>query len=804
MIKRPVFISVLVIILGEIIALMTENICWMFLLAIVLVILKVITKKQGALFVVIFLFCGIGFLNMNRGIMQKEQMEIICENKEKTECVARGRLTEIVESSYGYNLILSDVSVNQIWQDKLLVSVKEKPNVKIGQTVYARGNLSLISGAKNFGNFDGKNYYRSLEIYGRLSASSLLATGKGDFIRQRIFQEKEKFRENLKRICPGSARIYVGKAEIYEAMLLGERAEMAEEIKELYSTSGIAHILAISSLHISLTGLLAYQLLRKKFRFVVSASVSLALVISFGLLSGMSVATVRAIIMFGLKLFGEILGRKYDVLTAISLSALLLLLDNPFVIFNGGFQMSFIAIIGIVPVWNLLMECMELKNKFLKTVISAMNIHIIMVPVIAYQYFEIPTYSILLNLVVVPMMSIVIVSGLAGMLIGSFSILLGKILILPGCICLSFFTKMCETTKGLPGANVIVGKPEIWKIILYYSVFIGGLFLINHIKGKVEKIHKERKIKVPEGGIDLRKEREEELKVKKLFRQLKVAVGLIVLGLQLLIYIKIPSEFYVSFLDVGQGDGIVIHTKEGINITVDGGSTSVDEVGKRRIIPFLKAKGISRIDYAVMTHGDLDHISGLMELIEQSDENGVEVQCLVLPQIGNADEAYLSLVQLAKENQVEVKYISQGDRWNIGEMSISCIYPKSGETSENRNDLSTVLSVTYEKFSMILTGDISAEVENKLEGLLEKYTLLKVAHHGSNYSSSTTFLNKISPDIAVISVGESNWYGHPGAETLKRLGECGSEVIRTDESGGITVRVHGNQLEIEKYLKESG
>ncbi len=157
-------IAVLAIILGEMIALLTGEIRWILLLAVLAVIVKIITKMQGAFFVVIFLFCTIGFLNMDRGIQQQEQMEQLCEEKAGIQVEVQGRVSGMQETSYGYRMIVSDVVAEGIEQDKVLVSLKEKPRAKIGQTIRMKGTFCPISPAENFGNFDGKEYYRSLEI----------------------------------------------------------------------------------------------------------------------------------------------------------------------------------------------------------------------------------------------------------------------------------------------------------------------------------------------------------------------------------------------------------------------------------------------------------------------------------------------------------------------------------------------------------------------------------------------------------------------------------------------------------------
>ena len=227
-------------------------------------------------------------------------------------------------------------------------------------------------------------------------------------------------------------------------MLFGERSQLNEEIRELYSVSGIAHILAISGLHISIIGGLLYTLLRKRFSFVTAFVVALFLVVAFGMMVGMGIATLRAIVMFVLKIFSEVLGRTFDALTAISFAGILLIINNPFVIFHSGFQMSFAAIITIMMVIPQIRDVSDISNKKILVPISSFIISVCMNPWIAYHYFQLPTYSWLLNLIVVPLMSVVMLFGFGAGVVGlagvsnPLLIWLGRVLLLPSAssICL--------------------------------------------------------------------------------------------------------------------------------------------------------------------------------------------------------------------------------------------------------------------------------------------------------------------------------------------------------------------------------
>jgi competence protein ComEC len=274
------------------------------------------------------------------------------------------------------------------------------------------------------------------------------------------------------------------------------------------------------------------------------------------------------------------------------------------------------------------------------------------------------------------------------------------------------------------------------------------------------------------------------------------------------------KSFSMTMLDVGQGECIFLHTATGKNILIDGGSTSVSNVGQYRILPFLKSQAIRTVDYVIVTHGDEDHVSGLEEILSKED-GGIAVRYLILPDVADKEqEEYAALAELAGKNHIPVGYISDGWRLAEGEMTISCLNPVSGFSSDSANAESVTLSLLYRGLSCLLTGDLEKEGEDHVEELLrtsrknygapEEYTILKVAHHGSKNSTSREFLEQVSPRFALISCGKNNRYGHPHGDLLERLQETDTQVMRTDEMGAVQICISGKTGEIlfRKYLND--
>lgn len=794
-IKRPVFWILLAFVLGEVIAVFDLNIAVPCIVLAIIVIRKIIIKAyedMGA-FVVIFFTLIMGFMLMSNEITTRNHIYDLKENT----VIVQGKIYKIENTAFGTNIYLKGVEVENgeksVSVKRIFVNTEKIPNVKIGNIIKVRGKLRQFEEAANKGNFDSRKYYLSLGFYGKIEAGTIeVINSDYSGIRQGLYELRMEIIERLEKLCSDNKGIFSiinNKNGIIGAIILGDKTDLDSDIKELYSVSGIAHILAISGLHISFIGMAIYRLLRRRFRFLFSAAVSIPVVLSFGIMSGFGISTMRAIIMFILKIIGEVLGRKYDAITAISLAGLVLLVQNPFVVCNSGFQMSFGAIIAIVLILPIVEEILNTDNKIIKVLSANFTISLVMNPILAWNYYELPTFSFLLNIVVVPLMSVVIVSSIVGIFCSCIMFGFGKAVIFPGCGILELYTFLCNIINKSSVASIVVGQPKVTIIIVYYAILLVVLFGLKNIRTKYTRAEKERNIIKKETGLVLEKKAKKERRIKGQNVKLRLAciVGFLLLNC-LIYYIPNPG-FYITFINVGQGDGILIHGDNGTKVMVDGGSTSEKQVAKNCIVPYLKAEGIGTIDYSIITHTDKDHISGILEILENNNSNRIRIKNLVMPDINMKDDTYNELIEKAKLKKINVLYIKKGDTLSLGKTKIKCIYPETTTTASDKNDYCTVLSVKNKTSKILLTGDISKEIEEKIkDDIEENYTVLKVAHHGSNYSSSEKFLKKVNPKYSIISVGKNNSYGHPGNETMERLRKQGGVIYRTDEKGGITIR----------------
>ena len=793
-IKRPVFWILLAFVLGEVIAVFDLNIAVPCIVLAIIVIRKIIIKAyedMGA-FVVIFFTLIMGFMLMSNEITTRNHIYDLKENT----VIVQGKIYKIENTAFGKNIYLKGVEVENgeknVSVKRIFVNTEKIPNVKIGNIIKVRGKLRQFEEAANKGNFDSRKYYLSLGFYGKIEAGTIeIINSNYSGIRQGLYELRMEIIERLEKLCSDNKGIFSiinNKNGIIGAIILGDKTDLDSDIKELYSVSGIAHILAISGLHISFIGMAIYRLLRRRFRFLFSAAVSIPVVLSFGIMSGFGISTIRAIIMFILKIMGEVLGRKYDAITAISLAGLVLLVQNPFVVCNSGFQMSFGAIIAIVLILPIVEEILNTDNKIIKVLSANFTISLVMNPILAWNYYELPTFSFLLNIVVVPLMSVVIVSSIVGIFCSCIMFGFGKAVIFPGCGILELYTFLCNIINKSSVASIVVGQPKVTIIIVYYAILLVVLFGLKNIRTKYTRAEKERNIIKKETGLVLEKKAKKERRIKGQNVKLRLACIAGFLLLNYLIYYIPNPGFYITFINVGQGDGILIHGDNGTKVMVDGGSTSEKQVAKNCIVPYLKAEGIGTIDYSIITHTDKDHISGILEILENNNSNRIRIKNLVMPDINMKDDTYNELIEKAKLKKINVLYIKKGDTLSLGKTKIKCIYPETTTTASDKNDYCTVLSVKNKTSKILLTGDISKEIEEKIkDDIEENYTVLKVAHHGSNYSSSEKFLKKVNPKYSIISVGKNNSYGHPGNETMERLRKQGGVIYRTDEKGGITI-----------------
>lgn len=665
-----------------------------------------------------------------------------------------GIVEEIAEKENSRQIRLSHIylSSDLSYQRQVLVYENQQTTLKIGYKVKAAGSYAPLEEASNPGQFDQKAYYEARGIGMVLKKAKLtVIEAKENIFFQKLYELRSFWAQNLEKIT--------GKEEaaLLKAMLLGEKSSLKKEQKELYQSGGISHILAISGLHISLVGMLLYRFLRKKKRsYPFSALVSGSCMVVYGFLTGFGVSAKRAVFMFLVYLGAELLGETYDVVSALALSGLLILAEQPLQLFQCGFQLSFLSVGAVALGYPALQKRLGWKKKAAMSLLSGLSVTLFTLPCTLYWFYEWMPYAVFLNLIVIPLVPVVFLSGAAGMLTGGVSVAAGMFLAGASAGVLRFFQTLLERTEVLPGSRAVIGQPELWQIALYY-VLVGAAVWGGRCRARKKNQHR-----------------------------IEVRIFFIIFALCILC-LPFHRPVEVTFLDVGQGDAVFLRTEAGTTCLIDGGSTTVSDVGTYRLLPFLKSRGVSSLDYLFLSHMDADHINGAEELLKDQFR-GIPIRHLCLSALPG-DETRERLEKEARLFGTELCYISRGTVFREKGAEIRCLSPVKDQKKEDENENSEVLMVEISGLRILFTGDLGEEGEQELleAGTDLRAAVLKVGHHGSRFSTGEDFLEAVSPGFAVISCAEDNRYGHPASETVERLERAGCRIFYTMKSGAVTL-----------------
>lgn len=672
----------------------------------------------------------------------------------------------------------------------------------VGEKIRVFGEGKAADPARNPGVFDHQLYCRAKGISGIIYADGYTGMGgKAHIVSDSLYRIRRQFSGRLKLIALPE------DAGILSAVLLGEKEDLDSAVYELYRKNGISHLLAISGLHISIVGLGIWKLFRKGGAgFWISGIFAGGFLIAYGMMVGSGPSGVRAVSMAGLSFLAAAAGRTYDLPTAMCIPALGLLLTHPYLLTQASFQLSFLAVISLVYPGRLFSARGEtfFTNEKFSAAASAffvsLSLQMVTAPVVCWHSFGIPVYGVFLNLLVIPLMTYVVLSGFIGLGLSFLSVSAGGAMLGGAHYILKLYEVVCNGIGKLPGAELVLGQPEMWKIGCYYGLVVSGAIIYERGMKIAEKFHEKKhksKEKSEESVLNLWKTR---ILIDRKHRLVFLCAAWLLAFFFLLP--SRPAGLSVTFLDVGQGDGIVLRFASR-TILVDCGSSQQKSVGEKVLVPYLRSQGVTYVDLAVMTHGDQDHINGIRYLLEHP-ESGIRLGGLMMPKAGN-DEIYGKMAELAKEQEIPVYYAAAGDRIeNIAGkgMYMECLSPEGEEKFSDRNEESLVFRVTYDRFSMMLMGDLETGGEENLveSGVLSPVTVLKAGHHGSATSSGESFLEKLSPEITVLSYGRKNRYGHPAKEVKERLGNIGSEILETGISGAVMIEIDGKKMKVRTML----
>ena len=860
--SRPLFFLALFALLGELI--LTPEIPFsyrfLFLFSLLFLSLFLFRKKKNRLFFCSLLCLTLFMLNFysvnHRYRTERESIDYILP----LQAVLRGKVMYVEEQEKKWKLLLSACIVNTALEKKnsslkneekyqkrndlhfqklILYLPKEStgegsmPLPLPGQICSVKGHFLELSPATNEGEFSLPSYYKGEGISGVFQAKTIeLVRGESSPFAKELFTLKQSLGNRIDALFPEET------AGFLKSLFLGERSGITLSEKSLYQSAGISHILAISGLHLSLLGGFFYRLLRKtKLSSLLSSLITSFFLFSYFLFTGSSHSAFRALFMLFLRFAAIQLGKGKDLLSQLSFALLFLLWLNPLSLYSIGMQCSFFTLfvfflleerpgkavrkkkekalskickkhtLGFSKHPSLLLKFPAYLSKLIPCLLSTLPhrlqgsflFYLAMLPLFSLTQFSFPLYAPLLNLLLLPLLPFFFLLGAISILLSYLpeqDFLLLRLLSFSSRFLLNLlfqiFHLFMEKSLALPFSQILLGKMQALSVMLYF-LFLYLLFFFP--------------------------------KAKSL--SLLLSLGFL---LSLPLYLpNPPKELEIAALDVGQGDGFVLR-KGALVFTIDNGSTSKNLFPEQIFFPYCKAKRIQHIDYALLTHCDRDHISGIQALLEKNPS--ISLSHLILPASALQDHRYDLLKRLAYNHGADVSYWQKGDELVFSEqgiclstkktawaenpstskkrgpdtkghqLHIRCFYPNDASYMEEANAHSIGCLLEYGHFRMLFTGDMPKESE---EALLENcreteaspiVDVLKLAHHGSKTSSCPSFLSETRAKFALFSYGKKNRYGHPHKNTVESCKKYRLFPLETAKLGEILIKTNGEQFEI--------
>lgn len=754
----------------------------LFVIPLIFTYTYLIIKKKIRLrkYVILFLVSVI-ISNIQITLLEKsfdEKYKNVSENLEIVGTIISNPMDKQYKNQY--ILKVEKINENKSYKNtNLQLNVKkEEKLLSYGDKIIIKGNFEEASSARNEGGFDYKQYLKSKNVYGIISVDKkdikLIKKNNVDVIDLLANKVSNSMKIKIEQNLSNET------SKLLSGILIGNKNNLQKEIQEDFRNSSLSHVLAISGMHVSYIMLgITFVINKMKFNKKISKIITIFILLFFIILTGKTASVTRACFMSSYIILASLFHKKVHVLASISISLLIILIINPYLILDIGLQLSYGGTIGIVLIYPILKKLKKkkedknskfkkiihkVKEKILDIILITISANLVIFPIVLFHYNTISFTFIISNLLISPIIGIIIILGFISVFASYIISPISKVMFLILQTFLNLLIKIAHFCAELPFSKVYFPTPKIYVIIIYY-VFL--IFIIL--------------------------ERNKIIVIKKINKKIIIIFVIIIIILNLILNF-IPKTFTISFIDVGQGDSMLISTPKGKKILIDGGGSRDEEsfnIGKQTLIPYLLNKGITKLDYILISHFDSDHVGGILSVLEE-----LKVEKVIICE-QEENENYRRFKEIVKNKKIKVYVVKKGDNVKIEEnILLNILWPKDEKIKENAiNNNSIVAKLNYKSFSILLTGDIEKIAENEI---LKEYensnilnaNILKVAHHGSKSSSINEFLEKVKPQIALIGVGEENTFGHPNEGVLKRLENINTKIYRTDKKGEITIKIN--------------
>ncbi len=702
------------------------------------------------------------------------------------------------------------LEAQRVWQDgqprpatgKVLVTVRHlQDRWQYGEVVRLAIKLRVPRNFQTPGSFDYAGYLARRGIYltafvwdDRKIEKIEPANKPGTWLRHRL--------ENIRRTVGTffDAQLSTTAAAILRALIIGDKSRLEPELRDSFTRVGVAHVLAISGLHIGLVATLAYGawwwLLARSQSVLLMWSVpklaalcTLPVVLLYAGLAGGSVSTLRAVIMVTVFLTALLLDQKEEVFRSLALAALIVSLLWPGAIFDISFQLSFVAVLAIFLGLHRFQSWWDNRDETQAVYLSlwrrrlrrwavlyglvSLSATVGTLPLVATHFHTVPLVGFVSNLLLVPFLgSAAVVLGLATAALVFIHTGVATLVVWCAGAVVSLGVWMVEALAALPFAATHFVTLTLFELLVFYTCCVSLLF----------------SSRLRPAGL------------RWVFLSCLFSLMLFD-GLYWLTQRYFQTELRVSFLDVGQGDAAVVEFPGSHVMLIDAGGfmSQTFDSGRALVAPFLWQRKIGRIDTLVLSHPNLDHYGGLEFLAEHFGVTAFWFNGEERPD----SRRFRRLMATLQENDIQIHTLCrETPDWEIGGVQIQILHPPCGQTGLNTNDASLVLRLSHGEVDMLFSGDVEAAGERSLlvtAAQLES-EILKVPHHGSRSSSTQPFLDAVSPEVAVASLGYRNRFRFPAPEVVDRYERQGTTVLRTDQVGTVTVRSDGKRYRVETFL----
>ncbi|MBC8287178.1 MAG: DNA internalization-related competence protein ComEC/Rec2 [Nitrospinae bacterium] len=787
------------------------------------------TRKLSSI-IVLFL-AGFGTLAPTLPDLMRPSNHILNHIQEGKTTSVQGRLyssPRVLEDRTYYLLELESLNARPVTGTVRVSVYKPHAVFKSGDRLrFNKIRLKIPRNFKNPGRFDYHLYLKSkgIDVTGNISRPETMErTGRFDlpFWHTGPQQLRSRLVKSLEKLFPGE------EGALLKAMVLGMKDSLPFEVRENYIATGLAHLMAVSGLHIGFVAAASYFTLwpavfywlfrlkpdsaRAGHARKVTAVLCLIPVLFYMVVVGAKVSSLRAGIMVSALLIAILFDRKSSLFNAFLTAAFVILLWKPESVLDVGFQLSFMAVGGILLVFTLLSQinddpvarmgeptwsqklmrgtspdAQETFGQYLKLrleqiliggALASVTVTIVTLPVLIYQFNRISLVGVFLNIIMVPLASLLIPTVLLMTIVGTISTTLAALPLLPVRGIAQTFLWVPEVFARPSFSSLHVPTPPSLWLVFYFSVLLSGLIILRTHALNLEI-----------GSL-----------LKKSF---------IISVLFALALFSWPRAFQfpgdkltISVLDVGQGESLFIEFPNGETLVMDGGGFYKNrlDVGGRVVAPFLWNRGIRKIDYMVATHSDNDHIRGLYSLLDL-----FPVKHFLTLGDSFVGKRLRNLQNQAGEKGAKFLRLKINKPLLIGEVRLIPLHPKPDQPSNSDrrvdNDLSLVLRLDYRGFSMLFTGDIGDKIEEELVKNPQQIDadILKAPHHGSRFSNSPAFIKAVDPDTVIFSSGYLNRMRHPHPKTLERYQNADVDIRRTDAQGAVQIITDGNSYEIHTH-----